>query len=48
MGWWTEKNQKKDIMLWQSIGQIVYDMNCGSVNGFRGASVTEKYSIATQ
>ena len=42
MGWRTEKSEKKDILFWQSIGQIVYDMNCGSVNGFRAGPLEQE------
>ena len=30
-----KKVRKADVSFWQSIGQIVYDMNCGSVSGLR-------------
>ena len=42
---WDEeqkKVRKKDIWFWQSIGQIVYDMNCGSVSGFRAGPLEQK------
>ena len=42
---WDEerkKMRKKEIMFWQSIGQIVYDMNCGSVNGFRAGPLEQE------
>ena len=42
MGWRTEKVRKKDILCWQSISQIVYDMNCGSVNGFRAGPLEQE------
>ena len=47
MGLRTEKSEKKDILFWQSIGQIVYDMNCGSVSGFRAGPLEQK-SIVTK
>ena len=42
MGWRTEKSEKKDILFWQSIGQIVYDMDCGSVNGFQAGPLEQE------
>ena len=36
------KSEKNDILFWQSIGQIVYDMNCGSVSGFRAGPLEQK------
>ena len=36
------KNDKKDIKIWQSLGQIVYDMNCGSVCGFRAVPLEQE------
>ena len=37
-----KKWEKKDIFFWQSIGQIVYDMDCGSVNGFRAGPLEQE------
>ena len=37
-----KKVRKKDILFWQSIGQIVYDMNCGSVSGFRAGPLEQE------
>ena len=36
------KNDKKDIKIWQSLGQIVYGMNCGSVCGFRAVPLEQE------
>ena len=43
MGLRTEKvRTKKDILFLQSIGQIEYDMHCGSVSGFRAGSLEQE------
>ena len=39
------KSEKKDILFWQSIGQIVYDMNSGSVNGFRAGPLEQESKV---
>ena len=37
-----KKNDKKDILIWQSLGQIVYDKHCGSVCIFRAVSLEQE------
>ena len=37
-----KKVRIKDILFWQSIGQIAYDMNCGSVSGFRAGPLEQE------
>ena len=37
-----KKWEKKDILFLQSIGQIVYDMHCGSVSGFRAGPLEQE------
>ena len=48
MGWRTEKSEKKNILFWQSIGQIVYDMNCGSVSGFRAVPLEQEVLLLSK
>ena len=37
-----KKWEKKDILFLQSIGQIEYDMHCGSVSGFRAGPLKQE------
>ena len=38
--------RKKDILFWQSIGQIVYNMDCGSVSGFRAGPLEQERIVS--